>query len=183
MFRRLHFVFGLWVFAILAPGVQATTLVRLTLDEMVNQATDIVRGKVRDCQGASRGALVVTQCLVNVSERLKGKPAALMTITIPGGKVAGSRTRHVIAGAPELESSQEYLLFLWTGSNGLTQLIGLSQGVLEIRAQNGVVTATRAKIADAGLEDGQGREVTDHGVTVALETIRRKAAALKGAGR
>jgi hypothetical protein len=172
---------GLLALLASAACVPATTLVRLSLDEMVEKSTDIVRGRVRDCNGAQRGAFVVTQCLVQVTERIKGKPSSLLTVTIPGGKVAGTRMRQVIAGAPELDPRQDYLLFLWTGSNGLTQLIGLSQGVLEVKQSGSALIAVRSRIQGATLEDSKGQEVSDGGLSVSLETVRRRAA--KGAVR
>ena len=176
---RLHTHIAGWVICwALAATAGATTLVKLSVDQMVAQSTDIVRGRVSGCQAVQRGAAIVTECVVRVSERLKGQNAGTMAIAIPGGTVRGVRGRNirqVIAGAPALNEKQEYLLFLWTGRSGVTQLIGLSQGALEISVSGGVQVAQRAPIATAGFEDGQGHEVDDDGVKVSLDSIRQRA--------
>jgi hypothetical protein len=178
--RCMTLMAGLLFALVLSTMAEATTLLKLSLDEMVAQSTDIVRGRVRNCQAAQRGITIVTDCVVTVSERLKGTPAQTMAISVPGGllKSARGKIRQVIAGAPEFNDRQEYLLFLWTGRNGVTQLIGLSQGVLQIGVQGGQVVAQRAKTADVSFQDPSGREVEDDGVTVTLEAVRRRAAKL-----
>ena len=184
---RLHTHIAGWVICLLLAGTAgATTLVKLSLDQMVAQSTDIVRGRVSNCLAVQRGATIVTGCVVRVSERLKGQTAGTMSIAIPGGTVRGARGRNirqVIAGAPDLNEKQEYLLFLWTGRSGVTQLIGLSQGALEISVSGGLPVAQRAPISTAGFEDGQGHEVDDDGVKVSLDSIRQRVRRLTGAQR
>ena len=60
---------------------------------------------------------------------------------MPGGVVNG--IRQSVTGAPELKPGQEYVLFLWTSRSGLTQVIGLSQGLF--------------KVSEEGSEGGSGR--------------------------
>lgn len=162
----------------LAVVSQATTLVKLSLDEMLAKSTDIVRGRVRNCQAVQRGAAIATDCVVTVSERLKGLPAGTMAISVPGGSLRNARgkVRHVIVGAPEFNEKQEYLLFLWTGKSGVTQLIGLSQGVLEIGTQGGQVVAQRSPAAGVSYQNAAGHEVEDDGLTVTLDSVRRRLA-------
>ena len=175
---RLHQHISGWVMGLsLAAALPATTLVKLSVDEMVAQSTDIVRGRVSNCEAAQRGATIYTACVVRVSERLKGGPATTLAISIPGGVLRGAggrRVRQMIAGAPALSEKQDYLLFLWTGRTGVTQLIGLSQGALEIQLSGGQAVAQRAPMAEAGFQNARGEEVTDGGVSVSLESIRQR---------
>jgi len=163
----------------LSTVAPATTLVKLSLDEMVAKSTDIVRGRVRGCQSAQRGPGVVTDCVITVSERLKGTPAGTMTVSVPGGtlKTAKGRVRHMIAGTPEFDEKQEYLLFLWRGQSGINHLIGLSQGVLGVSVQDGRVVAQRMPTPGVAYQDAKGQEVEDDGMTVTLEAVRRRLAA------
>lgn len=172
--RSAKLILGLLV---VATAIPATTLVKLSLDEMISQSTDIVRARVSDCQAAQRGPAVVTDCVITVSERLKGIPATTMAVSVPGGTVSTprGRLRHVIAGSPEFDARQEYLLFLWRGKSGITQLIGLSQGVLEVSVQNGKVVANRTKSSGVSYQDAKGEEVDDDGLTVTLDAVRRRA--------
>ena len=38
----------------------------------------------------------------------------------------------MVAGAPTLRAGREYVLFLWTSRSGLTQLMGMSQGLFSV---------------------------------------------------
>jgi hypothetical protein len=67
---------------------------------------------------------------------------------VMGGSAAdasGSRLVQNFPGAPQLAVGQEYVLFLWTGKSGLTQIIGFSQGVFDLKtlSLNSAVTAVR----------------------------------------
>jgi hypothetical protein len=184
---RLHQHISGWVIgAVMAAVCPATTLVKLSVDEMVAQSTDIVRGRVSNCEAVQRGSSIMTQCVVSVSERLKGVAASTMAIAIPGGAMrnaSGRRVRQVIVGAPALNEKQEYLLFLWTGRTGVTQLIGLSQGALEIKLSGNQAVAQRAPMADAAFRNAQGEEVDDDGVSVTLDSIRQRVRRLAEASR
>ena len=48
------------------------TLEKLSLDQMAQQSTMIVRGQVTGCNGEARGSLIYTRCGVAVSETWKG---------------------------------------------------------------------------------------------------------------
>ena len=83
--------------------------------------------------------------------------ATTPTLPVPGHRelegpnhCGGSRTggvaggiRQSVSGAPELKPGQEYVLFLWTSRSGLTQVIGLSQGLFQLSeegSEGGVVS-------------------------------------------
>ena len=53
-----------------------------------------------------------------------------MEVAVPGGTYQGLTYR--FGGTPELSPGTEYVLFLWTGPSGRTQIVGLSQGVFEV---------------------------------------------------
>jgi hypothetical protein len=72
-------------------------------------------------------------------------------VAVPGGIAEGRR--EVVAGAPVLKINQEYVLFLWTGHSGLTQLTGLSQGMFIVtRTLSGDVIASRAMASERMLD-------------------------------
>src|SRR5580700_11752395 len=107
---------------LMAP-VWATTLQKLSLDQMITQSTAIVRAKVTGSSTGVIGRDIYTYYQFQVVETLKAGPAPLSAAAVPGG-VAG-RFRQTVAGAPTLNTGQEYVLFLWTSRSGLTQVIGL----------------------------------------------------------
>ena len=51
-----------------------------------------------------------------------------------------------VAGAPTLTAGQDYVFFLWTSKSGLTQVIGLSQGLFNVttNAQGQVIVSRGA---------------------------------------
>jgi hypothetical protein len=151
-------------------AAQATTLQRLSVAEMTDQATEIVRAKVTGCSSAVRGSLIYTNCSLSVIERWKGAAQSTVSISIPGGTV-GTR-RQTFSGTPTLNPGDEQIFFLWTGRSGITQVMGLSQGLLTLeKAANGTVYATRTPTSERML-DGAGRPVADEGVDVPLEELK-----------
>lgn len=111
-------------------SVSAATLERLTIEEMAQQSTSVVRGQVGEARSDRFGALVYTLHGFEVQEQWTGSPIAGLEVAIPGGTYEGLTYR--FGGTPELKPGEEYVLFLWTGPSGRTQIVGLSQGVFQI---------------------------------------------------
>jgi hypothetical protein len=127
---------GLWMaLAGAAPGLHATVLEQLTLAEMSQQSTSIVRAKVTGVSAALKGSDAYTLYQLQIWETWKRGALTPNAVAVPGGVAGG--IRQVVPGAPALQPGAEYVLFLWTGRSGLTQIIGLSQGVFRIAGENG----------------------------------------------
>ncbi|MBY0505485.1 MAG: hypothetical protein K2X03_16350 [Bryobacteraceae bacterium] len=165
--------------AVMANFAFATTLEQLTMDDLLAKSTRVVRGRVNDCSGSFRGAMIYTSCSVTVIETLKGTPGSQARFAVPGGR-AGT-IRQSISGAPQFETGVEYVLFLWTSPSGFTQILGLSQGKFEVRAGSTGAVATRDAISDVTMLDGMGQEVRDQGVRMTLTVLRERLAALGSA--
>ena len=72
-------------------------------------------------------------------------------VAVPGGVVDG--IRQSVTEAPELKPGQEYVLFLWTSRSGLTQVIGLSQGVFQLSEEgSGKAVAKRPAASELMLD-------------------------------
>jgi hypothetical protein len=165
----LRFLFALFL---LVP-LPAATLERLSLEEMIQKSTEIVRGRILSSRTALRGPVVYTFVQVQVDDRWKGPPAARVEVAIPGGDYG--RLQQSFSGAPVLEPGTDYLLFLWTGRSGLTQVIGLSQGVFQVkRAPDGSLLVERPASREVVLEAGTGRRVEDLTISVSLEEMRTR---------
>src|ERR1700691_3382492 len=117
------------VAACVAP-LPGATLLQLSLDDLIQKSTAIVQGTVQPTQAAFRGAMIYTHYRVQVTKTYKGSPVASMDLAVPGGALNG--IQQAVAGAPALTPGQDYFLFLWTSKTGLTQVIGLSQGVFNV---------------------------------------------------
>ena len=79
--RLAAFIFGLSLYV---PAF-AATLEKLTVEQMAQQSTMIVRGQVTGCSGETRGAMIYTRCGVAVSETWKGTPRPSVDFLVPGG--------------------------------------------------------------------------------------------------
>jgi hypothetical protein len=167
---------GAWVPA------EGTTLQQLSLSEMAQKATAIVRAKVTGSVEVLRGTDVFTVYQLETLETAKAlngiKPAE---VAVPGGVAGG--LRQVVAGAPVLHAGQEYVLFLWTGRSGLTQLMGMTQGLFVIeRTPAGDVLATRAAAGEQML-DGAGHAVRDEALSMPWAELKSQVMKNLTAGR
>lgn len=148
----------------------SATLERLSLDEMINKSTSIVRGRVTGSYAALRGSVVYTHLGIQVLEQWKGAKQALVEVIVPGGSAGG--IRQSFSGVPHLEEGKEYVLFLWTGRSGSTQIIGFTQGVFNLaKNAGGESMAVRAASTETMLEPGTGRVVKDECIEMPLRDL------------
>jgi hypothetical protein len=172
------------VISVVAP-LPATTLQQLTLDDMIQKSTAIVRARITGSRTASRGvgngADIYTYFQLQVVETWKSPGRAPSEVAIPGGAFNG--IRQVVTGAPELKAGQEYVLFLWTSRSGLTQVIGLSQGVFKVsEVGSGGEVAMRPAASELML-DASGHPVDDRAVNIQLQDLRAHVVNALGAAK
>jgi hypothetical protein len=160
---------------------QATTLERLALDDMIQKSTEIVRGRVMSAGGMKRGSMIYTRARVQVIEWWKGKAAASIDVHVPGGVYGGER--QIVSGAPQLKEGYEYVLFLWTGRSGMTQVIGLSQGVFDLKMESAdkQVEAYRAASTQTMLDSETREPVVDTPVRMKVSELRDRVKRAAGA--
>jgi hypothetical protein len=158
---------------VLALGLQAASLEYLSLDDMAAKSTAIVRGRVLATGTGARGPLIYTQYTIQVLERLKGPEASQVDVVVLGG--TSRELSQTFSGAPQLGGGVDYLLFLWTGPSGLTQIIGLSQGVFKLQKDaEGEWIATRAAASETMLDPRTGRLVNDQAMRLRLTDLRSR---------
>jgi hypothetical protein len=116
---------------ILAVPLNATTVQRLSFDDLVSKAETIIVGHVLDSQSSwtKDGKLILTQTTVEVQEQLKGTPPRLVTVTTVGGKV-GTSILHV-SGMPAFERNETAVIFL-ERSGSYSTVLGLNQGKFSV---------------------------------------------------
>ena len=152
-----------------APAYCAT-LQQLTPAQMTSASTAIVRGTISGSYTALSGKTIFTHYTVQVSETWKGTPVSKTDVALPGGALNG--LRQSFAGVPTLQTGQEYLLFLWTGSKGPTQLTGLTQGALAVQSENsGELLVSRQATGEIML-NALGSPISDQPVRMPLTTMR-----------
>ncbi len=169
-----------FVFAISASGA---TLEQLTFDELSGKATDIIYGRVLGSKVQVVGDSIYTHYNVQTVDRWKGTARLVMDVVLPGGEAGGMRQN--FAGVPALQTGREYVMFLWTGPSGRTQLVGLTQGLFDVsESQAGEILASRGVSAELML-DHSGKAVQDQPVQMKLKDMssRVKTALHKKAGQ
>jgi hypothetical protein len=167
MMRRL-------IVSALAAGclvsMPASTLQYLSLADMIQKSTMIVRGTVQTGTSAElRGFLIYTHFHLSVTAAFKGTPGSSVDIAVPGGVLNGMQ--QPVAGAPALMPGRDYVVFLWTSKSGLTQVIGLSQGLFTVTTRGGQVTVSRGA-ASSPMVDSSGQSVTDSNIQMPLSQLR-----------
>jgi len=176
----------------LAFAASAATLEKLSVDAMVMKSTDIVRGRVTPSSASfwnpvgrnhpARGGIIYTHFTIRVTDRWKGSPAQQMDVAVPGGVAQGYR--QTFSGVPALNASDEYLFFLWTSPSGLTQIIGLTQGLFAIHVDaSGKLMLSRGAATEPMVDPVTKKPVMDHGLQCSLEDlVRRVQVVLTAAG-
>jgi hypothetical protein len=163
-----------------APTFVAT-LEKLTISQMAQQSTTIVRGRITGCTGETRGSIIYTRCGVAVTETWKGTPKPRVEFVVPGGRV--QNLTQTFTGAPKFSANEQYVLFLWVGRSGVPQVIGLSQGVFDVSLVSGTPLVRREPAAGL-MVDSKGKQIRDEGVSMTVTSLREQVdQALAGGGR
>ena len=166
--------------AFLAP-LPGSTLQQLSLDDMIRLSTVIVRGKTQQTVSTYRNSIIYTHYQVQVSETLKGTAANQLDIVVPGG--AANQMQQIFAGAPTLAPGQDYVLFLWTSKSGLTQIIGLSQGLFVVTNNaSGQLMVARAAATER-MVNASGAQVNDSNLQMLLSDLRSQIQKTLGGGK
>ena len=155
--------FLLLMLTVLAPA-QAATLERMSLDEVIDKSTAILRGRVAGSYVAQHGQVIYTHYRIAVSDRMKGSANSQADVVVAGGTLG--KTTQTFPGSPTLTSGHEYVFCLWTSKSGLTHVMGLSQGLFDIGtdAASGEITVSRGAAAAAMLDGDTGKPVMDRPV-------------------
>jgi hypothetical protein len=171
MFRARHLILVI----LTAIAAHSATLQQLSMDQMSQFATAIVRARVTGSSAslyASPGSpTIYTHYKLDVSEVWKGSPLA--EVLLPGGDVAGRKQS--FPGVPELQVGHEYVLFLWKSpSTGIIHTIGLTQGIFEVSPQaDGSIMASRRESGELML-DASGRRVSDQAIHMKLADMKTR---------
>lgn len=158
--------------ALLLPA-SGTTLQQLSLTDLAEKSTAIVRGKAQPTGVALKGTLIYTHYRVQVSEQWKGTPVSSVDLAVPGGSFGGRQ--QTFSGAPAFAADQEYIFFLWTSRTGLTQVLGLSQGAfnLSLSPTGSSMMVSRCASADR-IVNASGTEIADANFSMSLSDFKNR---------
>ena len=175
-----HFVLAL-VLAFCGLPLQSATLERLTLSDMVTKSTLVVRGRVLSSTASFSGGLIYTHYQVGVTESLKGHGAATVDVAVPGGVANG--VRQTISGAPQFKTGDDYVFFLWTSKAGITQVLGLTQGLFLVTGTGADPTLARHASHELMLDASTHQPVEDREMNMRLSELRSAIANTLGAAK
>ena len=151
--RRSRISLFLLILLLVSGLAQATTVQRLSLEEMTQKAGSIALVRVKGSRTYWQGKLILTTYTVDVQETLKGVPSRSLEITAVGG-VIGPTTLHV-AGMPVFRTGEDAVVFV-ERSGAFSTVVGLSQGKFTV--QEGQVANT---VTGLSFSDGkEGRPLT-----------------------
>jgi hypothetical protein len=160
-----------------ALSLPATTLEKLSMDQLIERSTAIVRGTVAGSGAMQRGSVIYTTYRIRVAQTLRGTAPSVIEVSVPGGQLNG--VRQSFSGSPVLEPNTEYVIFIWTSKSGINHTIGLAQGVFDVKpGTNGSLVLTRGAI-DAHIVDASGKEAEDRGLSITLIRLAERIRALE----
>lgn len=126
----LAVVLGIWV----APQAGATTLVRMSLSQLAQASSTIVRGQVvaQTARWNPAHTRIMTYTTVQLSKAFKGRPPATLTVEQPGGTAGNFHVR--VPGTAFLRPQTDYVLFLQPakGHARTYHMVGMMQGAFRI---------------------------------------------------
>jgi hypothetical protein len=110
---------------------------------------------------------------------MKAVSPQALAVAVPGGVAGG--LRQMVAGAPVLANGQQYVIFLWTSKSGLTQVIGLSQGLFAVTENSAGAAAIVRPASISMMLNQSGQVVTDQPVSMTLTALRTEIQSVLGA--
>jgi len=93
-----------------------------------------------------------------------------LDVVVPGGISNG--TQQTYSGAPAFSANQDYVMFLWTSKSGLTQVIGLSQGLFSVIPNSGGNAMVIRAASSEHIVNVSGQPVTDSDIQMPLTDLR-----------
>lgn len=128
---------GLW-FALPAG---ATTLVRMSLSQLVQASSTIVQGQVvsRSVRLNASHTRIYTDTTIRLEKALKGQPPSTLTIEQPGGTIGNIHVH--VPGTAFLRPQTQYFLFLEpvAGSTTTYHVVGMLQGAFRVFSERNSV--------------------------------------------
>jgi hypothetical protein len=129
---------------LISTSALATTVERLTLDDMVRKAQSIVHAKVRGARThwSANGKMILTTYTLEVEETMKGQASRTVELTTIGGKI-GDLTLYV-SGMPAFQTGEDAVVFI-EKAGVFSTVVGLSQGKFAI--EKGEVSNTLTNLS------------------------------------
>jgi hypothetical protein len=115
-----------------AVSAPATTLVHLSLEQLSQASSDVVRGRAvsQESRWNDAHTQIVTVTTVEVERTLKGTPRSTVAIEQLGGSLGNLHVR--VPGTVSFRRGASYFLFLEPARSGSYHVTGMAQGAYRI---------------------------------------------------
>ena len=115
----------------IASPARATTIERMTLDQLARAAGAVVRARCVSTSARWENGSIWTFSEFDIVERFKGNPPARIRVRSPGGSVGHISTR--VEEAPEFRPGDDAVLFLEAAADGSYGVTAWTEGTFRIR--------------------------------------------------
>jgi hypothetical protein len=142
-FLWMLLLIGLGILAISALMANATTLMPLRFEELVQESTAVARLRCLGSESRWERGEIWTETRFEVVELDKGLLPGLVTVRLVGGSYGHLHSR--VDGVPVFRAGEEVYLFLWRRQGEPYSILGWSQGTFRIarHGETGVETLTQ----------------------------------------
>jgi len=146
-----------------APSLGATTLARLSLNQLTAAADHVARVRCVSAESHWENGTIWTVTTFDVVETMKGNLPAQVTVRLPGGRV-GHLTA-TVDGTPKFDPGTEAILFLERSHSGGFSVSGWVEGTFRIARDpaSGRETVTQDS-SSFGVFDAATRSFTTEGI-------------------
>ena len=122
------------VAVLVAASASATTLIRMSLEQLAEASTEIIRGRVvsQETRWNTAHTRIYTYTTLALEQTYKGNPPSSLVVQQPGGRVGNV---HVfVAGTVHFHAQVGYVLFLERSAADSSKflLVGMMQGAYRI---------------------------------------------------
>ncbi len=164
-----HIIQSLFILLFMSTTLQATTVIKLSLDQMIQKASAIVHASVIEIKSQKNNAKIVTTIQFQTIEQFKGEDLGqTWTLTQVGGTIAQSSKNQItqkVLGQAHFEEKEEVLVFLEKTQNQEWVVLGLSQGKYKIETQTHLSNTTMYQSKQAS------RDTSELGWYQSTETV------------
>ena len=146
---RTRIILPLLLAFLLLPAIRATTLARLSLDQLAAGSDAVARVRYADAESHWENGSIWTVTMFEVVETMKGSLPGQIAVRLPGGRV-GHLTASV-EGAPKFHPGDDAIVFLQRSRAGGFTVAGWAEGAFRIsrdpRTRSETVTQDSAAFA------------------------------------
>ena len=116
-----------------AASLQATTVVPLSFEQLVNESASVVYGRVMEVrpQWTEDRRFIESVVSVEILKGMKGSASDTLSFIVPGGQIG--RYLNVIPGSPVFEPGDVAVFFLTARGPRMPVTTGLTQGVYRVQ--------------------------------------------------